>query len=878
MNFWRRQRRENDLDDEIRSHLQMAASERVERGESPALAATRARKELGNIGLIKEITREMWGWASFERLLQDLRFGFRILAQAPAFATVAIVTLALGIGANTALFSVLNGVLLKPLAFREPDRLVTMYESKVYFEDGSITYPNYLDWQRESHSFSQMAAFRSTGMNLTGMGESERVKVQMVSAGFFSMLGVPIRRGREFTPEEDLLGAGPVALISEGLWKRKYGASKDVLKKSVVLDGHTYSIVGIVPSSFHLESLNFETPDAYVPIGQYSEPLFRDRGTAFSTDAFARLKPGVTLQQARLDMKQVTDNLAAQYPTVDKGIGAYIIPLKQDIVGNIRPALLMLFGAVGFVLLIACVNVASLMLARSMSRSKEFAVRVALGATRARVVRQLLTESMVLSVAGGVLGVMIAAWGTQAMVALLPQTLPRAEDISLDGHVLLFTLAVTLLAGTLFGLAPALKISRPDLHDTLKESGRGASGERQRAQGVFVVAEMSLALVLLIGAGLMVRSFATLSQVNPGFNPHGVLRFAVALPAQFESATPDATRAALRQIEDKIRAAPGVESTSFLSGALPMEGDSEDPVWIEGQPRPASENDRNWALWYEVDPDYLAVMQIPLLRGRFFNSEDNLQTRKVAVIDEDFAAKYLPNQDPIGTRIGDDYWGPAEVVGVIGHVRHWGLDDAKALHAQMYFPQQQTPDKFIGRKVRFQMVLVRTTGDPKALVNSLRRTVEQQNSGNVFFIPEAMDSIVSDSLRSQRFSMILLGVFAALALVLSSIGIYGVISYLVGRRTHEIAIRMAIGAQPGDVLKMVVRHGAKLTLIGVAIGLTAALGLTWLMSSMLYGVAPSDPITFFGVAILLTAIALAACYIPARRATRVDPMAALRYE
>jgi hypothetical protein len=353
MNFWRRERRETDLDDEIRSHLQMAASDRVERGESSAQAVTRARKEIGNIELIKEITREMWGWASLERLLQDLRFGFRILAQAPVFATVAILTLALGIGANTALFSVLNGVLLKPLAFREPDRLVTMYESKVYFENGSITYPNFLDWQRENHSFSQIAAFRSTGMNLTGLGDSERVKVQMVSAGFFSMLGVPILRGREFTPEEDVLGAGPVALISEGLWKRKYGASKDILKKSVILDGYSYSIIGIVPSSFHLESLNFETPDGYVPIGQYREPLFRDRGTAFGMDAFARLKPGVTLEQARLDMKQVTESLAAQYPTIDKGIGAYIIPLKQDIVGNIRPALLVLFGAVGFVLLIA---------------------------------------------------------------------------------------------------------------------------------------------------------------------------------------------------------------------------------------------------------------------------------------------------------------------------------------------------------------------------------------------------------------------------------------------------------------------------------------------------------------------------------------------
>jgi predicted permease len=878
MNFWRRQRRETDLDDEIRSHLQMAASDRVESGESPAQATARARKELGNIELIKEITREMWGWASLERLLRDLRFGFRILAQAPVFAAVAIATLALGIGANTALFSVLNGVLLKPLAFRDPGRLVTLYESKVYFQNGSLTYPNFLDWQRENHSFSDIAAFRPTGMNLTGMGESERVKVQMISAGFFSMLGVPILRGREFTSEEDLLGAGPVALISEGLWKRKYGASKDILGKSIVLDGHTYSIVGIVPSGFHLDLLNFETSAAYLPIGQYSEPLFRDRGTAFSMDALARLKPGVTLEQARADMNQVTDSLAAQYPTVDKGIGAYILPLKQDMVGNIQPLLLVLFGAVGFVLLIACVNVASLMLARSTSRSKEFAVRVALGATRARVVRQLLTESMVLSLAGGVLGVLIAAWGTQAMVALVPQTLPRAEDISLDGRVLLFTLAVTLLAGTLFGLAPALKISRPNLHDTLKESGRGASGERQRAQGVFVVAEMSLALVLLIGAGLMLRSFATLSRVNPGFNPHGVLRFAIALPAQFESATPDAVRAALYQLEDRIRAVPGVEAETFLSGALPMEGDSEDPVWIEGQPRPASDNDRNWSIWYEVDPDYLALMQIPLLRGRFFNSADNLQSRKVAVIDESFAAKYLPNQDPIGKRIVDDYWGPAEVVGVIGHVKQWGLDDANALHAQMYFPQRQTPDKFIGRKVRFQMVLVRTAGDPKAFVNSLRRTVEQQNSGNVFFIPGTMDSIVSDSLRPQRFSMILLGVFAALALVLSSIGIYGVVSYLVGRRSHEIAIRMAIGAQPGDVLKMVVRHGAKLTLIGIAIGLTAALGLTQLMSGMLYGVAPSDPITFFGVAILLTAIALAACYIPARRATRVDPMTALRYE
>ena len=813
--------------------------------------------------------------------LEDLRYGLRMLRKNSGFTVVAVLTLALGIGANTALFSVVNGVLLNPLPFHDPDQLIALSESKPNFAQGSISYPNFIDWQRDNHTFSAMAIARGYAFSLTGMGEAEQVNAEFTSSDFFPLLGVQPMLGRAFAPGEDQVGAGPVALISAGFWQRKFSGASDVLGKSLTLDGRNYTVVGVIPASFHLLAPSFRDSDLYVPIGQWHNNLLLKRGAGLGIHGFGRLKPGVTVEQARADMGTVTGNLAAAYPDDDKGIGANLVPLKQRMVGNVQPFLVVLLVAVGFVLLIACVNVANLLLARSTGRMREFAVRTALGATRTRVVRQLLTESVLLAIAGGLLGLLLAAWGTRASLGVLPTALPRAEEIGLDARVLIFTIGISLLAGVLFGLAPALKASHSDLNATLKEGGRGMSATRHRAQSVFVVVEMAMALVLLIGAGLMIRSLTRLWRVDPGFNPDNVLTFGLSLPPSMMTASPDAIRSAFRQLDDKLASTPGVQSLSLIWAALPMSGDDEQLFWLDGQPKPANQNDMNWAINYIVEPDYLKVMGIPLQRGRFFTPQDNENASPVTVVDDVFARKYFPNQDPIGKRInvnnGDK---PVEIVGVVGHVKQWGLDsdDKQSLRAQFYFPCMQMPAGFIAMTPSGTTVVVRSAGVVPTLLGSIRHTSEQMSSEQVIYAPQTMSEIISASLAAQRFSMILLGVFAALALVLAGVGIYGVISYAVGQRTHEIGIRMALGAQPLHIVRLILGRGGVLALAGVALGLVSALGLTRLMSSLLYGVRATDPLTFAGVATLLTLVAVAACFIPARRATKVDPMVALRYE
>ncbi|MHB8542292.1 MAG: ABC transporter permease [Candidatus Acidiferrales bacterium] len=813
-------------------------------------------------------------------LLQDLRYGVRMLAKSPGFTAIAVLTLALGIGANTALFSVVNGVLLNPLPYLQPDRLVALYAKTKDFTRSSISYPNFLDWRRDNRSFSGIAAFREESYDMTGMGEPERVKAEMVSGNFFSVLGVKPVVGRLFRPEEDQVGAEPVALISAGLWKRKFGASSDTLGKTLMLNGVGYAIAGVIPGDFQYHGGNFHQSDVYVPIGQWNDPTFRDRGAGMGMDAVGRLKPGVTLDQAKSDMGAVAQHLAEAYPDKDKGQGITLIPLKQDFTGNIKPFLLVLLAAVGFVLLIACVNIANLLLARSTGRTREFAIRAALGATRARVISQLLTESLLLAVTGGALGLLLAAWGTKAAIRILPEALPRSGEIGLDARVLIFTMAVSIVAGILFGLAPALKTSHSNLQETLKEGGRGSSGARHRLQGVFVVVEMALALVLLVGAGLMIRSLGKLWNVSPGFEPNHALTFAVSYPTTMGS-TPDAVRATMRQLHDAISAVPGVEAVSLTAGALPMAGDSELPFWVEGQPKPATESEMKTALFYAVEPDYLRAMGIPLERGRFLTHQDNEHSPFVIVIDDQFAKRYFAGQDPVGKRVNFAFFNKAaEIVGVVGHVKQWGLDENanSPVHAQFYFPIWQTPDQFMSLLARNSQFVARTEGEPTAEVGAVRHALEKLNGDMVMYGAESMDSIISDSLAARRFSMILLGIFAAIALLLSCVGIYGVISYLVGQRTHEIGVRMALGAQRSDVLRLILGQGAKMALIGVAIGIAAGLALTRLMSKMLFGVSAHDPLTFGGVAILLIVVALAACYIPARRAMRTDPMIALRYE
>lgn len=821
-------------------------------------------------------------------MLTDLRYALRQMRKAPGFTTIVVVAVALGVGANTAIFSIVNAVLLNPLPYPQPEGIVVLFHDKPNFPEGSISYLNFLDWQRQNQSFSSMAAYREMGgVTLSGNGEPEVVIGQMVSAGFFEILGVKPLLGRTFGADEDQLGANPTVLISEGLWKRKFGSDPHVLDKTIILDGAGRTVIGIVPASFQLKMSNFARSDIFTPVGEFSEPQFRNRSAAWGMDAVARLKPGVSLSDAAQDMARVNRSLAVEYPDVDVNIKTRIVPLKEVIVGEVRPALLILLGAVAFVLLIACVNVANLMMARSTARSREFAVRIALGAGRRRLVRQLLTESVALALVGGALGLVLAHWGTRAVLAWLPQALPRAENVGFDGRVLLFTLVASGLAGIVFGVVPGLKTSRTHVSTTLSDGGRTVAGAKNRTQSVFVVVEMAMALVLLVGAGLMVRTLMHLWNLDPGFNPRNVLSLVISLPSSLAKEKPDTIRATYRQLDQALRSIPGVEAVSFEWGAHPMRGDSEENFFVEGESRPAHQADLPYTLQYVVEPGYLQVMQLPVLRGRFLTAADNERASAVVVIDEDFAARYFPGRDPVGKHIyavdpvnGDTR--AEEIVGEVGHVRQWGLaDDAtETMHVQVYEAFMQRPDRLMTLLASGSHVYLRTAAGvaPLSLFPAIRNRLSRLNGEMVAFEAETMESVVADSIARQRFTMILFSGFAMVALLMAAVGIYGVLSYVVGQRTQEIGIRMALGAQRGDVLRAFLRDGARLTLIGIAIGAAAALVLTRLMSSMLFEVKPTDPLTFAGVAILLCLIALLACYIPARRAASVDPLQALRSE
>jgi len=807
---------------------------------------------------------------------QDVRYGLRLLRKTPGFTAVAVLTLALGIGANSALFSVVNGVLLNPLPFPNPKELVAVYSKTGTFEESSISYPNFLDWQKDNHSFAYLGAFRSDDFNMTGVGEPERLHAHMISTEFFPALGLQPLLGRNFRPEEDLAGAEPLAILGDGIWKRKFGSSREVLGRSITLNGKVYTVIGVAPG--HITGLS--PSDVYVPIGQWTDPTFRDRRISMGMNSIGRLRPGVSIEQARADMSRVAENLAAAYPEADKGYGVTLVPLKTDVVGDVRGILLVLLGAVSFVLLIACANVANLLLARSTGRVREFAIRSALGAGPVRVVRQLLTESALLGIAGGCIGLALAKLGTKVILAALPGTLPRTEEISLDSHVVLYTFGLSLLTGIAFGLVPAFKALRPDLQEILKEGGRGASGARHRAQSVFVAVEMAMAVVLLIGAGLMIRTLSALWNVNPGFDAGNVLTFEISSTSD-PSATADQLRAKYRAKLRQLGGLPGVESVSLLGGSLPMTGDSEVPFWREGKARPQHENEMTFALFYLVNPDYHRAMRIPVLQGRSFTEQDSEHTPAVALIDANFARKFFPNEDPIGKRINVGLIEiQPEIVGVVGHVQHWGLGarEHENLDAQLYLPVWQIPDRFWTLLAGGSQYVARTAGSPPGLATSMRQAVESVDSSAVIYDVRPMEEIVARSISAQRLTMLLLSVFSGLALVLSAIGIYGVIAYLTGQRTHEIGVRVVLGASREDVLRSVLGQGLRMTLIGVAIGIAAALGLTRLITKIIYGVGATDPLTFAGVAVLLSAVALCACYLPARRATRVDPMVALRYE
>jgi predicted permease len=885
--FFRKSKLEAQLDSELRFHLEQRTADLTAAGIDPAEARRRARVEFGGVEGVKDDCREARGTQFVESFLQDIRYALRMLGKSPGFTTVAILTLALGIGANTALFSVVNGVLLNPLPYPDPGRLVTVDANKLQFPHGSISYPNFLDWHRLNQCFSYFAVSRATGFLLTGTGAPEELDAAAVTSDLFPMLGIQPVIGRWFTPAEDEIGVSHVVAISTGLWQRKFGASPNVIGQEISLDGKGYTVVGVFPGHLDLPMGYFNSVDVYIPLGEFANPAIKYRLAGLGIHGIARLKPGVTLQQARDDMQRVTGYLAKIYPEADKDMGAALTPMKDSIVGKVRGFLLLLLGAVGFVLLIACVNVANILLARGNARGREIAVRSALGAGTGRLVRQMLTESVLLAILGGALGLALAAIGTRAALAALPATLPRASEVGIDARVLWFTVIISLGAGILFGLLPAVRAARPSAYETLKDGARGSGGvSRHRLQGLLVTVQMALALVLLAGAGLMIRSLSQLWNVDPGFNPNHILTFNLALPPQMNRAPAAAIRTALRNFDAAISAVPGIEAESLSWGAFPMYSEDDQNFWIAGEPKPTSESQMYSMLDYVVGPDYLKAMRIPLRAGRFFNAGDNEHSKPVVVVDEVLARKYFPNGNAVGQSIcqGDKtHTFCFEIIGVVGHVKQWGLDtdSRNSLRAQVYFSFMQMPDYVISLVPSNTSVVVRTTGNILGLMDSIRQASDRLDKDEVLTSFETMHEIIQASLAPRRFAMMLLGAFAALALVLAGIGLYGVIAYAVGQRTHEIGIRMALGAHPVEVFRLVIGQGLRVALIGVAMGTAAALVLIRLLSSfsqLLYGVGRSDPLTLISVSIVLLAVALLACYIPARRAMRVDPMVALRYE
>jgi predicted permease len=871
--LFRRSRVEEELSEELRFHLETLIWEKTAKGMTPEEAHYAALRELGRVEQIKEDCRDARGFTLVETTVQDARYGLRMMRKNLGFTTVVVLTLALGIGANTAMFSVVDGVLLAPLPYSQPDRLVAIWESNPHFSHVWISYPNFRDWQRNARSFQQMVAFTSVGSDLTSPGTPEHLEGEFVSAGFFRVLGVRLALGREFSTQEDHPGAAPVVIISHRLWRNRFAGSPEVLGKLITLDGVGCTIVGVLPPGFHFEI----DPDVYKPLGQGDTLLLNNRAIHPGILAIARLRPAVSISHAEAEMRSIQKHLDQIYPDDDRDVGTDVVPLKQNMVGNIGATLMLLLGEVGLVLLIACANFASLLLARSAARTREFAVRLALGANRARVVRQLLTESVLLSLGGGGLGLLVAKWGVNPVLAAVPGNLPRSENIGVNVPVLLFALGVSIVVGMLFGLAPARKSSKAELEVSLKAGRRGSTDSHHRAQGGLVIVQIALTLILLVGAGLLLRTIRYLWDVNPGFDTRNLISFKVGLSPQLTK-TPADTRIALQQLMERIRQIPGVQAADFTN-LVPLSGDGNLSPFLIGSHEATYSQAAPRVNLYWTGSDYLQTMGIPLLRGRLLTREDTNHSAPVIVIDKAFADAYFPDRDPVGQTITIAYWGAVQIVGVVGHVRHWelGLVDL-GQYPPAYASFYQLPDRWVPVSYGSLTAMVRTPLALATVMAAIKNVVYGTGQDQPVYDIRPMQEIASESMASQRFPMILLAVFAGFALLVASVGIYGVISYSVAQQVHEIGIRMALGAEQRHVRRMVLRQGATLALLGVALGLVAALGLTRLIAHMLFGVSAHDPLTFAGVASLLVLVALVACYIPARRATEVDPMVALRCE
>jgi putative ABC transport system permease protein len=805
-------------------------------------------------------------------LWQDLRYGARMLWKRPGFTLIAVITLALGIGANTAIFSVVNAVLLEPLPYRAPEELVLarhIYETSGARSE-SVSYADFQDWRAQNHVFADLAIFRGAGFALAVGSDLEQIRGANVSANFFQLLGVNAIRGRTFLPAEEAPGSEKVALISHAIWRRVFGADEGLIGRRIKLGDQLFTVVGILPPEFkfpfRLETAEIWTTCSFLPAGMMG------RG-ARNFHAIARLKPGVSLPAAQTEMAAIAGRLEEENPAPNRNLSVSIVSAHRELTKDVRLALWLMFGAVAIVLLIACANVANLSLARALSRDKEMAIRAALGASGRRITRQLLTESLLLSLAGGALGLMLAAWGIPLLLALSPQNLPRINAIGLNGQALGFTLFVSILTAALFGLAPVLKVARPDLIESLKEGGKAstASARRNRLRAALVVGEIAVALVLLVGAGLLINSFIRLNRVELGFNPEKVLSASLDLsPRKYP--TGDERIAFVEQARERIRNLPGVRSVSFASSSPFMDGVYAS-FGIKGRPSDAHENEL--VPVSTITPDYFEVMGIPLLRGRPFAETDDKGSAGAAIINENFARRFFPNDNPLGKSVildvNREKGSPREfeVVGVVDDIIRVALDGEPG--PEIYMPYRQSP-------WTFGQLMIRTEWNALGAANAARQQIRSLDPNQTVSNSDTLENLISRSIAPQRFNLVLLSVFAAIGLLLTLVGVYGVMSYHVAENTREIGIRVALGAQRRDILKLVVGQGLALALIGVVVGMAGALGVTRLMDTLLFGVTATDPLTFVIVAILFGAVALMACYLPARRATKVDPMVALRAE